>query len=122
VTQVSAGRPCLPPYPNDRRFTELLEQQGVDAERAAHTVRGAARSLCGVACWPRLVLDDLTPTLTLTLTLTLTFTLTLILTLTLSLTLSLTLTFTLTLTLHPTLNPNPHPNPNQARARRRRRR
>ena len=66
-----------------RRFAAQLEQQGVGSELAVQTAWGVARSLCGVACWPRLVLDDFNPSpnsLTLTLTLTLTLALTLSLT------------------------------------------
>ena len=43
---------------NGRRFAAELELQGVGAELAAQAARGAARSLCGFACWPRLVLDE----------------------------------------------------------------
>ena len=43
---------------NGRRFAEQLEAQGVGAEVAAAAGAGAASSLSGIACWPRLVLDE----------------------------------------------------------------
>lgn len=43
---------------NGRRFAAQLEQHGVGAEEAARAAEGVAGSLCGVALWLRLVLDE----------------------------------------------------------------
>ena len=44
---------------NRRTLAEALElEEGMDAPRAAHAAADVSTSLSGIACWPRLVLDE----------------------------------------------------------------